>query len=101
MARKALAMSRKRRIQEWETAVKVTGDQGHGRVGMCLPPTGEPKDTGTPSTVLGKLSPNFPAATRAVWQIKPGLGAALIYPRRFQNVSGIGIPGGKHGQGHQ
>lgn len=68
-----MAMSRKRRIQEWETAAKVAGGQGHGRVGMCLTPTGESKDTGTPRTVLGKLSPSFPAATRAPWADKARL----------------------------
>lgn len=68
---------------------------------MCLPPTGESKDTGTPRIVLGKLSPNFPAATRARGRIMPGLGAARIYPGCFQSVSGVHVPGGKHREGHQ
>lgn len=45
----------------------------------------------------GKAQPNFPAATRAPGQIKPGLGAAWIDPERVRD----GIPGGKHGQGQQ
>lgn len=89
-----------RMVQEWERAAKVAG-AGDGRVGMCPIPTREPKDTGTPRMVLGKLSPDFPAARRASGQIKPGLAAAWIYPRCLQNVPATPVPRGKRRQGHR
>lgn len=82
-------------MQEWEMAVKVAGGQGMAGSGCALTPTGEPKDTGTPRMVLGKLSHNFPTATRAPGQIKLRSCMDLSWL-----LPGVHIPGGKCREDH-